>query len=64
MKWVKWLLFAVAALLLLFAAVGVALPSQFTIEGSVATATPAGKPHSPIEPQRGWVSAGHSGVRA
>ena len=43
MKWLKWLLIGVAALLLLFAAVSLALPAQFRIERSVAIAVPAEK---------------------
>jgi ATP-dependent exoDNAse (exonuclease V) alpha subunit len=44
MRWLKWLLIGVAALLLLFAAVSLALASQLRIvDRSVAIAAPAGK---------------------
>jgi hypothetical protein len=43
MKWLKWILIGVAALLLLFAAVSLALPSRFGVERSVAIASSAGK---------------------
>ena len=43
MKPLKWILIGVAALLLLFAAVSLALPSQFRVERSVAIAAAAEK---------------------
>ena len=43
MKWLKWLLIGVAALLLLFAAVSLALASGFPVERSLAIAASAGK---------------------
>ena len=43
MKWLKWLLIGVAALLLLFAAVSLALASQLRVDRSVAIAAPAEK---------------------
>jgi hypothetical protein len=43
MKWFKWLLIGLAALLLLFAAVSLALASRFPAEGSLAIAASAGR---------------------
>jgi hypothetical protein len=43
MKWLKWILIGLAAALLLFAAVSLALSSQFRGERSVAIAAPAEK---------------------
>ena len=54
MKWLKWLLIGVAALLLLFAAVGLALPSQFRVERSVAIRAPAEKVYSLIAAPTEW----------
>jgi uncharacterized protein YndB with AHSA1/START domain len=54
MKWLKWLLIGVAAALLLFAAVGLALPSQFHVERSVAIAAPAGKVYPLIAAPAEW----------
>jgi|OpeIllAssembly_1097287.scaffolds.fasta_scaffold80351_2 uncharacterized protein YqcC (DUF446 family) len=48
MKWLKWVLIGAAALLLLFAAVSLALPSRFGVERSVATAAAAEKLQLPI----------------
>ena len=42
MKWLKWILIAAAALLLLLAAVSLAWSSQSRAERSVAVAAPAG----------------------
>lgn len=53
MKWLKWLLIGVAALLLLFAAVSLALASPLRVEHSVAIAAPAGKTLPPIVPRTG-----------
>ena len=53
MKWLKWLLIGVAALLLLFAAVSLALASPLRVEHSVAIAAPAGKALPPLVPQAG-----------
>ena len=48
MKWFKWLLIGIAALLLLFAAVSLALASQFRGARSVATAAPAEEAYPPL----------------
>lgn len=53
MKWLKWLLIGVAALLLLFAAVSLALASQLRVGRSVAIAAPAEKALPPIASQAG-----------
>jgi hypothetical protein len=47
MKWFKRILIGAIALLLLFAAVGLALPSRFRIERSVTIAAPAEKVYPP-----------------
>jgi len=54
MKWIKWLLIGIAALLLLFAAVGLALPSQFRVERSVVIAAPAEKVYPLIASPAEW----------
>jgi hypothetical protein len=59
MKWLKWLLIGVAALLLLFAAVSLALASPLRVDRSVAIAAPAGK-----VPPRTASQAGQEGLTA
>jgi uncharacterized protein YndB with AHSA1/START domain len=54
MKWLKWLLVGVVALLLLFAAVSLALPSRFRVERSVAIAAPAEKVYPLIASPAQW----------
>lgn len=54
MKWFKWLLIGIAALLLLFAAVSLALPSKFRVERSVAIAAPAQKVYLLIASPAEW----------
>jgi len=54
MKWLKWLLIGVAALLLLFAAVSLALPSRFRVERSVAIAAPAEKVYLLVAAPAEW----------
>jgi len=54
MKWLKWLLIGVAALLLLFAAVSLALPTRFSVERSVAIAAPAEKVYPLIAAPAEW----------
>ena len=59
MKWLKWLLIGVAALLLLFAAVSLALASQLRVDRSVAIAAPAEKALPLIAPnagRKGWTA--------
>ena len=54
MKWLKWILIGVAALLLLFAAVSLALPSRFRVERSVAIASSAEKVYPLIASPAEW----------
>lgn len=54
MKWLKWALIGIAALLLFFAAVGLALPSQFRIERSVAIEAPAEKVYPLVAAPAQW----------
>jgi uncharacterized protein YndB with AHSA1/START domain len=54
MKWVKRILIGVIALLLLFAAISLALPSQFRVERSVAIAAPAEKVYPLIASPAQW----------
>lgn len=54
MKWLKWTVVGLGALLLLFAAVGLALPSQFRVERSVAIAAPAEKVYLLIASPAEW----------
>jgi len=54
MKWFKRILFGLIALALLFAAVSLALPSQFRIERSVAIAAPAEKVYPLIAAPAQW----------
>jgi uncharacterized protein YndB with AHSA1/START domain len=54
MKWFKRILIGAIALLLLFAAVGLALPSRFRIERSVTIAAPAEKVYPLIAAPAEW----------
>ena len=54
MKWFKRILIGVIALVLLFAAVGLALPSKFRVERSVAIAAPAEKVYALVAAPREW----------
>ncbi len=54
MKWFKRILIGLVALLLLLAAVGLALPSHFSVERSVTIAAPADKVYSLIAAPREW----------
>lgn len=54
MKGLKWILVGLGALLLLFAAVGLALPSQFRVERSVTIAAPAEKVYLLIASPAEW----------
>ncbi len=54
MKWFKRILMGVIALVLLFAAVGLALPSHFRVERSVTIAAPADKVYALIAAPREW----------
>lgn len=54
MKWFKRILIGVIALLLLFAAVGLALPSHFRVERSVTIAATADKVYALIAAPREW----------
>jgi uncharacterized protein YndB with AHSA1/START domain len=54
MKWFKRILIGVIALLLLFAAVGLALPSHFRVERSVTIAAPADKVYALIAAPCEW----------
>jgi len=53
-KWFKRILIGLVALLLLFAAVGLALPSHFSVERSVTIDAPADKVYSIIAAPREW----------
>jgi uncharacterized protein YndB with AHSA1/START domain len=54
MKWVKRILLGIVTLLLLFAAVGLALPSRFSIERSTTIAAPAEKVYALIAAPAEW----------
>jgi uncharacterized protein YndB with AHSA1/START domain len=54
MKWFKRILIGMVALVLLFAAVGLALPSQFRVERSVLIAAPADKVYPLIASPAEW----------
>jgi uncharacterized protein YndB with AHSA1/START domain len=54
MKWFKRILIGVVALVLLFAAVGLALPSKFRVERSLAIAAPADKVYPLIAAPSEW----------
>ncbi len=54
MKWFKRILIGVIGLVLLFAAVGLALPSKFRVERSVTIAAPAEKVYGLIAAPREW----------
>lgn len=54
MKWVKRILIGVVVVLLLFAGVGLALPSKFRVERSVTVAAPAEKVYALIAAPTEW----------
>lgn len=54
MKWFKRILIGLVALALLFAAVGLALPSRFSVERSVTIAAPAEKVYPLIAAPAQW----------
>jgi uncharacterized protein YndB with AHSA1/START domain len=54
MKWLKRILIGVVAVVLLFAAVGLALPSKFRVERSVAINAPADKVYLLIAAPAEW----------
>lgn len=54
MKWFKWILIGVIVLVLLFAGVGLALPSQFRVERSVSIAAPADRVYPLIAAPAQW----------
>jgi len=54
MKWIKRILIGVVAVLLLFAAVGLALPSHFSVERSVTISAPAEKVYALIAAPEQW----------
>lgn len=54
MKWLRRILIGVVAILLLFAAVGLALPSRFSVERSATIAAPAEKVYPLIAAPEQW----------
>lgn len=56
MKWLKWILLAVAAVLVLFFGVGLLLPSQFKVQRSIEIVAPADRVYpliaAPVQWQR------------